>query len=113
RAVARMAEEQDNAEKTEDPTQRRLDEAIKRGDVVKSQEVNAWFVLAAAALALLTFAGPMGSQLTATFPGLIANSYRLPPDRTALLHLMREIGIETIAAVARPFPPLASGGLAR
>src|SRR5215469_1322137 len=98
-----MAEEQDNAEKTEDPTQRRLDEAIKRGDVVKSQEVNAWFVLAAAALALLTFAGPMGSQLTATFRGLIANSYRLPADGSALLHLMREIGIETIAAIALPF----------
>ena len=98
-----MAEEQDNAEKTEDPTQRRLDEAIKRGDVVKSQEVNAWFVLAAAALALLTFSGPMGSQLTATFRGLIANSYRLPADGNGLLHLMREIGVETIAAVALPF----------
>jgi flagellar biosynthetic protein FlhB len=98
-----MAEEQDNAEKTEDPTQRRLDEAIRRGDVVKSQEVNAWFVLAAAALALLTFSGSMGSQLTATFRGLIANSYRLPADGGGLLHLMREIGVEIIAAVALPF----------
>ena len=42
-----MAAESDDTEKTEDPSQKRLDDAIKRGDVVKSQEVNAWFVLAA------------------------------------------------------------------
>jgi flagellar biosynthetic protein FlhB len=97
-----MAEE-DDAEKTEDPTQRRLDEAIKRGDVVKSQEVNAWFVLAAAALALLTFSGSASAQLTAMFRGLIANSWRLPTDGSGLVHLMHHIGLETIAAVAIPF----------
>ena len=31
-----MADENDETEHTEDPTQKRLDEAIKRGDVVKS-----------------------------------------------------------------------------
>ncbi|MGA2566048.1 MAG: EscU/YscU/HrcU family type III secretion system export apparatus switch protein, partial [Pseudolabrys sp.] len=42
----------DTSEKTEDPTQKRLDEALERGDVVKSQEVNTWFVIAGAALVL-------------------------------------------------------------
>ena len=60
-----MAGEQDDTEKTEDPSQKRLDEAVKRGDVVKSQEVNAWFVLAAAALVLLSFSGSMSLQLSA------------------------------------------------
>ena len=32
--------------RSEDPTQKRLDEALKRGDVAKSQEVNTWFVIA-------------------------------------------------------------------
>ena len=41
-----MADEHDDTERTEDPTQKRLDEALKRGDVVKSQEVNTWFVIA-------------------------------------------------------------------
>jgi flagellar biosynthetic protein FlhB len=97
-----MAEE-DDAEKTEDPTQRRLDEAINRGDVVKSQEVNTWFVLAAAALALLTFSSSASVQLTTMFRGLIANSWRWPADGGGLMHLMRHIGLETIAAVAIPF----------
>ena len=39
--------------RSEEPTQKRLDEALERGDVVKSQEVNTWFVLGAATLILL------------------------------------------------------------
>ena len=56
-----MAEaNQTHTEKTEDPTQKRLDEALKRGDVVKSQEVNTWFVIAGATLVLMAFSGSMG-----------------------------------------------------
>ncbi len=46
-------DEPDNTEKTEDPTQKRLDEALQRGDVVKSQEVNTWFIIAGATLVLM------------------------------------------------------------
>ncbi len=98
-----MAEETDNTEKTEDPTQKRLDEALKRGDVVKSQEVNTWFIIAGATLVLMTFSGAMGSQLAATMRGLIANSYELRVDGPALPHLFQKIGGEMIAAVAIPF----------
>ena len=57
-----MAEEQDtdHSQKAEDPTQKRLDDAVKRGDVVKSQEVNTWFIIAGATLVLITFSGGMG-----------------------------------------------------
>src|ERR1700693_3320941 len=98
-----MAGEQDDTEKTEDPSQKRLDDAIKRGDVLKSQEVNAWFVLAAGALVLLSFSGSMGLQLAATFRGIFANSYRVPVDGGGLMMLFPQVGIETIAAVALPF----------
>ena len=79
-----MAEEQDDTEKTEDPTQKRLEEALKRGDVVKSQEVNTWFVIAGAALVLTAFSSGMGTSLTATMRGLIANSYNIRVDGPAL-----------------------------
>ncbi|HEY1545049.1 MAG TPA: flagellar biosynthesis protein FlhB [Xanthobacteraceae bacterium] len=98
-----MAEEQDDSEKTQDPTQRRLDEAVRRGDVVKSQEVNAWFVLAAAALVLLSFSGSMGSQFLAMFRGIMGNAGRISVDGGGLMRLAREISVETLAAVAIPF----------
>ena len=61
-----MAEDFNDADKTEEPTQKRLDEALKRGDVVKSQEVNTWFVIAGATLVLMAFSGPMSKELTTT-----------------------------------------------
>jgi flagellar biosynthetic protein FlhB len=97
-----VADERDDTERSEDPTQKRLDEALKRGDVVKSQEVNTWFVIAGATLILLSFAGSMGSGLTATLRGVVAQSYRIPMDGRGLQRLMSQIGLEIIAAFAIP-----------
>ncbi len=105
-------EEQDKHEKTEDPTQKRLDEALKRGDVVKSQEVNTWFVISAAALVLATFSGGMGSGVATTLRGLIANSWQINVDGPALPRLFEKIGLEVLAAVAIPFLLLMLAALA-
>ena len=93
----------DSSEKTEDPTQKRLDEALERGDVVKSQEVNTWFVIAGAALVLSAFSGTMGGALTTTMRGIIANAHNINMDGPALPRLFEKIGVEIIAAVAIPF----------
>jgi flagellar biosynthetic protein FlhB len=98
-----VADEQDNSERTEDPTQKRLDEALERGDVVKSQEVNTWFVLAGATLILLTFSGSMGSGITAMLRGLVAQAHQIPVDGRGLTRTMEKLGLEIIAAVAIPF----------
>ena len=97
-----MAEEGDDTEKTEDPTRKRLDEALERGDVVKSQEVNTWFILAGAALVLMAFSGSIGIDLKTTLRGLIANAHRLPADGGGLIRLAQQIGVATIAAVGIP-----------
>jgi flagellar biosynthetic protein FlhB len=107
-----MAEEQEDTDKTEDPTQKRLDEALERGDVVKSQEVNTWFVIAGATLVLITFSGGMGAGVTTTLRGLIANSYQISLDGPALPHLFEKIGGELLAAVAIPFLLLMLAALA-
>ncbi len=98
-----MAEERDDTERSEDPTQKKLDEALKRGDVVKSQEVNTWFVIAGGALLLSSFAGPMASSLSTTLRGLVANSYQIPVDGRGVLSLSGRIGGEVLAAIAIPF----------
>jgi flagellar biosynthetic protein FlhB len=98
-----MAEERDQTDRTEDPTQKRLDEAIKRGDVVKSQEVSNWFIIAGATLVLIGFSGTMGKGVTTTLRGLIANSYDIRLDPQALPGLMQKIGVELIATISIPF----------
>ena len=107
-----MAEEADTTDKTEDPTQKRLDDALLRGDVVKSQEVNNWFVIAGATLVLMSFAGSMTEGLTATLRGLIANSYKISVDGPALPGMFQKLGLELIAALAMPFLVLMLAALA-
>src|SRR3989440_1713207 len=98
-----MADEHDDTERSEDPTQKRLDEALQRGDVVKSQEVNTWFVLAGATLILLSFSGSMSTGVTKILAGLLAQAHNIPVDGRGLVHTMRTLALETIAAVALPF----------
>ena len=98
-----MAEPGDDSEKTEEPSQKRLEAALKRGDVVKSQEVNTWFIMAGATLVLMAFSAGMSRDLTATMRGLIANSWQISVDGPALPALFKKIGGEIVAAVAIPF----------
>jgi flagellar biosynthetic protein FlhB len=102
-----MAEERDDSDKTEDPTLKRLDEALQRGDVAKSQEVNTWFVMAAVALVLVGFSGSLASGLTTTMRGLVANAHRVPIDRGGLFDLVAKLEFEVLAATALPFLLLA------
>ena len=97
-----MAEERDDHDKSEDPTQKRLDDAHQRGDVAKSQEVNAWFVIAGGTLVLMSFAGTMSQSLTTSMRGLLANSYAIRVEGRSFLPTVQKIGIEVIAAVAIP-----------
>jgi flagellar biosynthetic protein FlhB len=98
-----MADEREDTDRSEDPTQKRLDEALERGDVAKSQEVNAWFVIAGATLIVMAFSGAMASQLTATLRGIVANSYVIRVDGRGFLGFVDKLGVEILAAVAIPF----------
>jgi flagellar biosynthetic protein FlhB len=102
-----MADDNDQHDKSEDPTQKRLDDALKRGDVAKSQEVNAWFALAAATLILLSFSASMSQHLTTTMRGLLANSYQIRVDGRGFLLVVQKMAMEVVAAVAIPLLLLA------
>src|SRR5580704_5892900 len=107
-----MADERDDTEHTEDPTPRRLEEAIKRGDVVKSVEVSTWFMLAGGTLTLMVFSGSMANSLQATLSGLLAQSFRIPADGPALAELVKSLLIHILAAVGIPLFLLALAAVA-
>src|ERR1043165_7651509 len=107
-----MAGEDDDSERTEDPTQKRLDEALKRGDVVKSQEVNTWFVLGAGTLILMSFSTSMSSGIMTMLRGLLAHAGGIAVDGRGLVQVMQTLGLGVIAAVAAPFGLIALGPIA-
>jgi flagellar biosynthetic protein FlhB len=106
-----VADEHDS-DRTEDPTQKRLDEALERGDVVKSQEVSTWFVIGGGSLMLAAFSGSMSGSLTTTFRGLIANSHQIPVDGRGLISIAGRIEREVLAAIALPLAVLVLAALA-
>ena len=57
-----MAEEQDNSQKTEDPTQKKLEDARKKGDIAKSLDVPIWFLILATA-GIMSAAGPLSAMI--------------------------------------------------
>jgi flagellar biosynthetic protein FlhB len=79
-----MADEADDSEKTEEPTQKRIDDARRKGNIAKSQEVTSWFMMMAATLFIMIFAGDMAKGLAALLSGFIANSHDLPTDGAGL-----------------------------
>ena len=96
-----MADEDDGGERTEDPTQKRLDDALERGDVAKSQEVNTWFMIAGATLILSTFSGSIGG-IQAPLKNIIANSWMIRTDGPTLLMLAQNLEYTVFAAVGVP-----------
>jgi flagellar biosynthesis protein FlhB len=93
----------DAAEKTQDPTQKRLDDAHERGDVAKSQEVNTWFLIAGATLVMSSFSGSIGSGIEMPLRNLIANSWMINVDGPGLLALTQSLGYAVLAALGMPF----------
>ncbi|AEP10009.1 flagellar biosynthesis protein FlhB [Micavibrio aeruginosavorus] len=59
-----MSDEEDDSSKTEDPSQKKLEDARRRGQVPMSREVNNFVMLLAGTIMIMAFAGPLMEKLT-------------------------------------------------
>src|SRR6202158_5568635 len=107
-----MADENDTTDKTEDPTQKRLDDAHDRGDVAKSQEINTWFVISGATLVLSTFSGSIGGGILMPLRNLVANAWMIHADGPGLMALARSLEYVLIAVLGVPLLMLALAAIA-
>ncbi|HEV2560050.1 MAG TPA: flagellar biosynthesis protein FlhB [Microvirga sp.] len=105
-----MADQAEDDDRTEEPTQRKLDEAIKRGDVAKSQEINTLFVLGGFTLALMMASGSITEYLTLHLRGYLMNAHQVPQDGAGFLAVGRHAVWVLLAAVAIPVLIAAVGG---
>ena len=71
-----MAEDQqDPAQKTEEPTQRKIDESRRKGQVATSREVNNWFMLLGGSIILVTMAPDFMGDLKRVLGRFIASAH--------------------------------------
>ena len=105
-----MADE-DKESKTQDPTQKRLDDALEKGDVAKSQEVNTWFVIAASTLLLSSFSGSISVGIEVPMRNLLMNMHQLRVDGPGLLSLLTRIEVMLIGVLGIPLLLLLIAGI--
>jgi flagellar biosynthesis protein FlhB len=98
-----MADTDDKDQKTELPTQRKLEKAVEQGDVAKSQEVVSFFILGAATLAVMIGSSGAARELTMKLRGMLANMHLVSVDKVGLMNLGWWAVMAILAALALPF----------
>jgi len=87
-----MSDGQDSGqEKTEDPTQKKLQDARKRGDVPSSQEVKSWFVLLSGFLFLLALAPITLPNLIEYLGNYLTNVSKISIDMDSVTTLLIDV----------------------
>lgn len=98
-----MSEDADQEDKTEDPTERRIEQAIERGDVPKSAEIGTFFVLAAGTLALMITGAAGTRDFVGGMRAFLANAHQVPMDSRGMMGLAQFSVSHIFAVIAIPF----------
>lgn len=104
--------ESEGGEKTEEPTRKKIEDALKQGDVAKSQELNTWFGLAATTLALSIFGEGAVSDIGAMLTRFLASPETIVIDGLSLRAMTGGLGLAIGAALALPMLLLALAAIA-
>ena len=84
-----MAED-DSGQKTEQPSQGRIDQAKSRGESPQSRELNHWFVIGTATLVILAFAPHLAETMVGNLRNFIAHPQDVPDDTASLEGLLAD-----------------------
>lgn len=96
-----MSEDNDQSQKTEDPTSKKLEEARNEGRVPKSQEFNHLLMILALALAVLIFGRFIVTQISYISLPFIEAPDQIPTDLDHLLNTAwRVLGLILLAGAA-------------
>lgn len=106
-----MAEDKDDSDKTEEPTQRRLEDAHEKGDVAKSQEVVTFFALAGVTVIVGLAAGGSSRSLVPSLAGLIEHAADIPLDGGGLRRLLPALAGALAVAVLLPVAVMAASAV--
>ena len=79
-----MADDQDDSQKTEEPTPRKLDDSLKKGQVAKSQEVGNWFMISAATLVVAVFAPGIMGDTAQILQRFLEQPHNVPTDAVSI-----------------------------
>ncbi len=94
-----MAEEQDNHQKTEQPTAKRLADARKKGDAPRSAEIPATAMIAAGGLALWLLADGLAARLARLGAAFLERPHDFMTDAEGLAAIYAKVSLAAGAAL--------------
>jgi flagellar biosynthetic protein FlhB len=92
---------QDDSEKTEEPTQRKLDEALKKGQVATSKEVNNLLLLMAFTMVILWMVPTAMGKIGGYFSSFIQAPHLIEVSKENMLGIFTDI-VKTYAGIIFP-----------
>jgi flagellar biosynthesis protein FlhB len=107
-----VAEDQDKSQQTEEPTQKRLDQAREQGDVVKSTEVTAFILLGGATLAIAIFGKYTAVGLARTLTMFLEQPDSMGVDGASLSVMMHALLPRIAIALMPIFAVIVAAALA-
>jgi flagellar biosynthetic protein FlhB len=106
-----LADDTDDAQKTEEPTAKKLEDAFKKGQVPKSQEVSHWFMTIGITLVVMIFIAGLGNGLTYDLLKFVEQPHAIATDRFSLGKIFGDLGWAVIWVVAPALGTLMIAGL--
>ena len=97
-----MSEQTDDAQKTEEPTQKRLDESRSRGQVAISREINTWLMLAVGTLIIAMMAPMLMTRLRVALLPYIESPHLFPLDIASTVQRLRVTLLDVFLVVFLP-----------
>ncbi len=107
-----MADQPEESQKTEEPSPKKLQDALEKGDVARSQEVRHWFMLTSIVILMATVGPWSMGRIRLALGGFIAHSHELPTEGGALLNAVAGVVREVGSALFFPMLILVVGALA-
>ncbi|MBC8337907.1 MAG: flagellar biosynthesis protein FlhB [Rhodospirillales bacterium] len=86
-----MAEEDDDSQKTEDPSERKLSKAREKGDVAQSQELKTWMILLGGTAGLIFMGPTIASGIRQVAIPFVQSPHAIPIDFEHLLLTMADV----------------------
>lgn len=107
-----MADEPDKSEKTEDPSSKKLEDARKKGDMARSQEVTGWFTMLASGLLFAVMAPATSVALSDRLKTLLSHAGQIDLGEAAYRGFFADLAYSVLLIAIVPMLFLAVAGVA-
>lgn len=98
-----MAESEDDSSKTEEPSQKKLEEARKKGQIASSRELNHFFMMGGFLFFVLILGPHMARQTLHLLRPFIAEPDNYEMDAASVTHILSNVTLGLLLLLSLPF----------